>query len=301
MIKNKFGKSQFLQKEMMKQHQLLKDTLQFLSTSPFFVRDMIPDPINYLKIQNLKPIYSNSETAISGFFCEDSNQTFLNFCDTHPYSIQNHDEKNSPVKKVYFIFFYNRFTEQYDFYITKVLYFNGDQLSKDDKHENLKNWNSYQIKFQFTTKRVKNMLFYYDEHIFAPFGHIQSQKEIQKKFKKYCSNDTFNAMRFIFLIHNSTTKPIGYKLYKGYLKNIFWSHPKIKPIPSRIHKPTHIQLNKKHEVQHQHFNYFKKNDKINYAQEFFKFLDDNNILPKKNFNLTNSEIALIEMNNILNL
>lgn len=302
MIQNRFAKSKSLQNEAQRHFTLFKDSLLLMANSPFIMKHKF-DAVEYLMNNDFSiPIYGND----GSFACysEDSQQS-LYLITSFQYKLKNHNP-DFETDEIYFSIAKPSFKEPtHSFVIDKLVFKNGDTLyknkpsNKPDFWEN--NFLSSKNHFQFHSQHFPDRIFFYDEHALFPFCTIRESEKVTKKSKEYCPNDTFKSLRFIIFSKLTKNRPIGYKFYKGYLKEIFWCHPKIKQMPEHFEKPSGITINNKNKINGYIFRYYDQYNIVYYQKKLFDFYEDNDIKPKKNFSLTKEEKTLLEMNNILNL
>jgi len=301
MIQNRFAKSKALQNEAQRHFTLFKDALLLMANSPFIMNHKF-DAVEDLMDNGFSiPIYGTD----GSFACysEDSQQS-LYLIMSFQYKLKNHNP-DFKTDEIYFsIAKPSLKVPTHSFVIDKIVFKNGDIICKNkpsnkpDFWEN--NFLSSKSHYQFHSKRFQDRIFFYDEHVLFLFSTIREAEKVKKTSKEYCPNDTFKSLRFMIFSKPNQNKPLGYKFYKGYLKEIFWCHPKIKQIPNNLEKPSIISINNKNKMERYNFRYYYNHNAAYYQKKLFDFYKENDIKPKKNFSLTKEEKLLLEMNNILN-
>ncbi len=301
MIQNRFGKSRALQKEAERHFTLFKNALLFIAESPFIIHHKFDAIDDLMHNEHSIPIYGTDGTFSS--YSENYQQS-LYLITSFQYKLKNNNPQYE-VDEVYFSVSKPSFkNSNYSFMIEKLVFKNGDILTKNkpsnkpDFWEN--NFLSSKSHYQFHSKRFQDRIFFYDEHVLFLFSTIREAEKVKKTSKEYCPNDTFKSLRFMIFSKPNPNKPLGYKFYKGYLKEIFWCHPKIKQIPNNLEKPSVISINNKNKMENYNFRYYYNYNTVYYQKKLFDFYKENDIKPKKNFSLTKEEKLLFEMNNILN-
>jgi hypothetical protein len=250
MIQNRFGKSKAFQNEAQRHFTLFKDALLFMANSPFIIRHKFDSIEDLMNNDFSVPVHGTDGSFAS--YSEDSEQS-LYLITSFQYKLKNHNPEFE-TDEIHFSVSKPTVKEATHFLvIDKLIFKNGDVLfknkpsNKPDFWEN--NFLSSKNHFQFHSKNFPDRIFFYDEHTLFPFCTIQETEKVTKKSKEYCPSDTFKSLRFIIFSKPTKNRPIGYKFYKGYLKEIFWSH---------LEKPSTININNKNKISSYIFRYYSK-------------------------------------------